>query len=304
MPDDADEVPALRFAGLLSQAFPASDVQSLQAIEDADLPRLRMTVSFMGMTGPGGALPPVYTEALLARRHLHRDLAAQDFLDIFSHRAVSLFHAAWVKHRFPHARELGERDRFMNHLLDLAGAGLSTAQAAPNVSEGEFPQELPAYFSGLLAQRPLPAASIEALVRHALGVPVRLEQFVGQWITVAPEQQARLGGMAATLSGSACLGVRAWERQLKVRIVLGPLAGDAFRQHLPGSSGYRRLQALMRFCCGEEFACDLKVLMQANAITAARLSSDGEATRLGQDGWLLSRPSTADASDACFCLLE
>lgn len=301
----SSNLPELRFAALLSQAFPASDVHSLKHVDDAEQPpQLRMTVGFMGMIGPGGALPAIYTEALLARRHLHRDQAAQNFFDIFTHRAVSLFHAAWTKYRFPLAREMDARDGFMQHLLDLVGAGMPSALATLHHPENGFPGELPAYFSGLLAQRPLPAASIEALLRHALGVPARLEQFVGEWIAVEIEQQARLGSAPATLKGNACLGSRAWERQMKVRIVLGPLDREAYRQHLPGSQGHAMLQAVMRFCCGDELACDLSLVMKADAISPARLAHAAEAPRLGHDAWLLSRRPDCDAGDACFRLLK
>jgi type VI secretion system protein ImpH len=68
----------------------------------------QMTVGFFGLTGPKGVLPPYY-HRLLRRRLRARDPVLRDFLDIFNHRALSLFYRAWLKYRFPIAYERGHR---------------------------------------------------------------------------------------------------------------------------------------------------------------------------------------------------
>src|SRR5438067_3366749 len=107
---------ALRFKAHLSMAFPASAVHAVEPPADAR-PVPAVTVSFLGMTGPCGALPLHYTHLLmrLAREGRGSERTAlRDWLDLFNHRAVSLFFRAWEKYRFPvpyfrHAR--GRRAR-------------------------------------------------------------------------------------------------------------------------------------------------------------------------------------------------
>ena len=60
----------VRFRAHQSLAFPPSSLTEL-LLPDADNPNFRMTVAFMGLTGPSGALPLHYTQLLL---DLYRDV--------------------------------------------------------------------------------------------------------------------------------------------------------------------------------------------------------------------------------------
>ena len=76
------------------------------------------------------ALPLFYTELLSAREEPpHRDPAARAFLDIFQHRAVSLFHESWRKHRLPLQYERDGEERFLPMALSLAGLGQASLRS-------------------------------------------------------------------------------------------------------------------------------------------------------------------------------
>jgi len=128
---------AVRFRATASARFPADEVLAIQSTADptrnpksldpsrsqvaktatkvAGDPHDRaaphqMIVGFFGLTGPKGVLPS-YFHRLLRRRLRARDRVFRDFLDIFNHRAISLFYRAWVKYRFPIAYERIHRHR-------------------------------------------------------------------------------------------------------------------------------------------------------------------------------------------------
>src|SRR5262245_21088531 len=83
----------VRFKVLPSLNFPPSSIHDLEA-PTAEKPA-RMTVSFLGLTGPSGVLPRHYTELLmrLAREARGEErYALRDWLDLFNHRFLSLFY--------------------------------------------------------------------------------------------------------------------------------------------------------------------------------------------------------------------
>jgi type VI secretion system protein ImpH len=109
----------VRFQAHASLAFPASAIHEIvPPTTPGSVPR--MTVTFLGLTGPSGVLPAHYTEMLLPgsytelRRRaerLKREIkdderhALRDWLDLFNHRLISLFYRAWEKYRLYPAYE-------------------------------------------------------------------------------------------------------------------------------------------------------------------------------------------------------
>ena len=63
---------------MVSLDFPPSEIYEVTNDENGGPPR--MTVAFMGLTGPLGVLPRHYTELLLARIR-GKDFSLRDFLD-------------------------------------------------------------------------------------------------------------------------------------------------------------------------------------------------------------------------------
>lgn len=311
-------IPAtLRFGSPLSLAFQASEISGVEtrkaaaAGEPAPPPpvdtcseALRMTVGFMGMTGPAGTLPVAYTELLIDRRNQFRDGTAHRFLDLFTHRAVSLFYQAWRKHRFYLPYEAGNADGFSRNLLDLVGVGLRSLQQRLEASGGGIPDRFLIHYAGLLAQKPVSAANIAALVRGYFAVDAQLEQFVGQWMQLPRHEQSSLGGPNCCLGRNAFVGERLWDRQTKVRIKLGPLDRPQFAQFMPGQPGLAALRELIQFCVGFTLDCDVTLVLKRQEIPSPILANSPPLVpQLGYNLWLNSRAPARDAEDVRFALL-
>ena len=312
---------ALRFSSPLSLGFQPSEICKVEVSQSARTPGpmkgsgespvdkeeetrpIGMSVSFMGLTGPSGILPTPYTELLIDRRNQYRDKTGHAFLDMFTHRTVSLFYQAWRKYRFYLPYEAGDTDGFSRNLLDIVGVGLCHLQQRMAASGKGIPDRFLIHYAGLLAQKPIPAANIAALIRGFFSVDARVESFVGQWMTLPTTEQSALDGRPCLLGQSAFVGERLWDRQNKIRLELGPLDQAKFSSFLPGQDGLLALRELVQFCIGLTLDCDVTLIVKRDEIPDPVLCGGASAPRLGHSLWLNSRAPRQDARDASFALL-
>ncbi|TDR79833.1 type VI secretion system baseplate subunit TssG [Paludibacterium purpuratum] len=297
----------LRFRTPATLSFPPSELVSYrqpQRHEPVDDGVDEMMVSFMGLTGPSGALPVSYTELLIERRTRSQDTAIHAFLDLFSHRAVSLFYGAWRKYRFWVGVEAGEADGFTRNLLDFAGVGLSQLRQRMQRQDA-LDENLFVYYAGLLSQKPLSAQALASLVQGFFAVPAALEQFVGQWIHLPLSEQSQLGQSSCQLGLSAFAGERMWDRQTKLSLRLGPMRRAEFEALQPGGAGAEALQALMQHALGHGLAVDVVLVLDRRDVPPPQLTPEA-GLRLGGNAWLNAAGSVParDPDEMAYTLLH
>jgi type VI secretion system protein ImpH len=286
----------VRFLSKLSLVFPPSTIDRLEPSTDpAKAPR--MTVAFLGLTGPSGVLPHVYTE-LLMQRERAGDRTLIDFLDLFNHRLISLFYRAWEKHHVVVAHERGEDDRFARYLFALMGLGIP-----PLRGRNSFPDVALLSYSGFFARRHRPAVVLESLLSDVFEAPVAVEQFFGHWLHLSPGDRSTIGANGAnnSVGVSMVVGERVWDEQGSIRIRLGPLKFEQFRSFLPDGSAYRHLAELVRLFIGPELDFDVQLVLEAAEVPGCRLTSaPGEGIRLGRFAWPKNRQLGRDPDEAVF----
>jgi type VI secretion system protein ImpH len=326
-----DEV--VRFHAHLSIDFPPSEIFGLAISADDQRPA-DMTVAFMGLTGPSGALPRYYTELLMDRVR-HKDHTLRAFLDMFNHRLISLFYRAWEKNRFWtgfERAELASREKlaadprqhrsfileqrprldlFSQCLLDLAGLGtpaLRYRSSAQHELQGrtKICDETLRFYSGLLAQQHRCATALEGLLSDYFGLSVTILQFSGQWLYLEPENQSCLTEEGnASLGLNVVVGERFWDMQGKFRIRLGPLNYRQFLDFLPVGTAFRPLAHLARLYSGQQFDIDVQVVLLAAEVPWCQLANSVEGgARLGWNTWIRNRDLTHDAADAVFTVQD
>ena len=295
----------LRFEKRLSRD--ENEASLLRPFPDEEAPH-EMEVGFMGLTGPSGVLPQHYTELLMDRKYVQRDGSAHAFFDLFNHRAISLFYEAWQKYRSHVSYEMGARDGFTQHLLDLLGTGRPELQGRPvngkAPTKKPIPVQILAYFSGALGRRPLPSSSLASLIGVYFGVKVKLEQFVGQWIAAPLAEQSGLGGACSVLGMSTVLGQRMWDQQTKIRLRIGPLDQAKFSEFQPGGSAAMALRQLVEICLGQSLSCDVTLVLDQDAAPPSVLNSHASVPlSLGINTWARTSPPGKDLDDVRFKLL-
>jgi type VI secretion system protein ImpH len=280
-----------------SLAFPASEIQALQWEEHKPH---QVTVNFLGLTGPIGALPQWYT-GLVAERLRAGDRTLRDFLDIFNHRFLCLFYQAWEKYRFPIAYERGEMDRFSRLLLDLIGMGTNGLQERQAVPDDAF-----LFLSGILAQRPRSAKALQLILEEYFEVPVEVQQLLGGWFKLDPATQCCPGRRETSseqLGFGAVVGDEVWDQGARARIKLGPLSLSQYLDFLPNGLAFRELQGLTRFFSNDEIDFEVQLILKRADVPACELGSEGEQSpKLGWVSWVRSGPIVRDPEDTILAL--
>ena len=83
----------------------------------------KLSQRFIGLFGPNGPLPLHMTEYARDRSRHHRDNSLSSFVDIFHHRVVSLFYAAWAQSQPSVQFDRPDNDRFAMYVGSLIGLG-------------------------------------------------------------------------------------------------------------------------------------------------------------------------------------
>jgi type VI secretion system protein ImpH len=312
MPDDGPLSNFLRFSNSTSLAFPASEIESLQpeprpvapdsaalaaALRSSELRYVRLTPTFMGLLGSGGALPAHYTERVAAHVLAERDDGARAFLDTFSSRTLALFYEAWRKYRLA-LKYGGRKDGFLPLLLALAGMGQPALRGRLSGHGGGVLDESLAYFTTALRQRPASSAQIARVLSEYFCQPVRAEQFIGRWYDVPPAQQTALGLGNATLGRGAMAGARVWQRDLRLRLVIGPLDMASYEAFLPGGPAARALAGMVTMFTGLSLEYEVQLVLRAADVCGSTLAAGRTAGgRLGWDGFLVDGPQALDRAD-------
>lgn len=306
----------IRFSARQSLEFPASELQEIiypcsfcastfaaeseleQHLEKCPerkgrhVPRRppRLTMNFMGLTGPQGVLPICYTEFVIERSH-KKDTGLADFLDIFNHRAVSLFYQSWEKYRFPVRYERHEGEHLSRNLADLIGIGSAglKSRLEPAVSDESL-----LYYTGLLSQQPHSAIGLEQMLADYFEVPVQVVQFVGRWYRLNPQDCTLLSQSNSAcdrLGSGAVVGDEVWDQQSLVRIRLGPLSLKRYLEFLPQGASHKSLREIVRLYSGGQLDFEVQLTLRDDETPPCALGvEEPSGPRLGWLTWVKSAP--------------
>ena len=306
----------VRFRNSLALVFPVSEIENIEAysedgtrlekaaaIEHAvateTVGRVHLTPAFTGFTGAGGVLPLHYTELLVQREIYERDRAPRAFLDIFLNRVASLHYAAWKKHQLGIQYELDWRERFLPLVLSLAGMGMRSLRDRMVDGEGDVFDQAVAHYAGGIRQHPVSALFLQRILADYFGTQVRVEQFVGGWYQVPDHARTRLGVRNAALGSTALAGYRLWQRDLRMRLWVGPLDKSRFDAFLPGGEAARSLAKWLTLLTGVCLEYEVRLTLRAEDVGGLDLARGG---RLGWDTYLLSDAETRPRSDTTYTI--
>ncbi len=275
----------IRVSQEVEMAFPSSTIRSLEMPTD-DAPG-HMTTRFFGLFGPQGPMPTFFTEYVRDRVRNHRDTAAADFFNMFVHRMMCLLYRAWASAE-PAVSFDRDEDEFCEKVDAIAGyRGLAFADA------DLMPDLTKRHFAAHLAHRTRNVEGLEAILGAFFEAPVEIEDFVGSWLQIEPDDLWVLG-KNGHLGQSILIGERCWTRSSKFRIRIGPVGIAEYRRLFPGEGSLARLQAIILNYGGDALDWELNVILRAEDVTQPGL---GDSALLGFTCWPGDREDAGDAAD-------
>ena len=293
----APEDEVVRFSANPRLGFPASEIQSLTI---ADEKPAEMMVNFMGLTGPSGVLPYVYSEQILERIRA-KDTSLSAFFEIFDNRAISLFYRAWERSQFHVNYAMGSRDLFSRYLLDLLGLG---TQGLQNRQEVEDEALMPHIC--MLAMQSRSAQALEQILAAYFEVPVEIFQFSGAWYSIDESTQCAMDdeeAMSCQIGVGAVVGDAVWNRQSRARIRIGPIPLKTYVEFLPDGSAFAAVRAITRYFTNGCVEFELQLVLEREDVPTIQLDSDAETpAMLGWTAWAKTKSMSSDPDDTILAL--
>jgi type VI secretion system protein ImpH len=278
----------LRIAQAPQLNFPTSSVTDVDSTPQG---YTRIWQQVLGLFGPNGPMPLHLTETAWQRLHNHDDPTIMAFFNVFHHRMLSFFYRARANAEPTFHFDRPHDDRFQDYVGSLIGLGTPAFR-----NRDEMPDLVKLHFAGRLGCQTRNAEGLEVILGSYLNLPVRIEQFSGQWIKLPDDSRNSLGMQlgTTTLGANATIGSHVWDCSQKFRIVVGPLSLDDYQRLLPGGDSLNRLKAVVRNYVGYELQWEVRLTLKNNEVPAMQLGIVG---RLGWRDWLISEASADDRGD-------
>lgn len=240
----------------------------------------RLVNRFFGLFGPNGPLPLHMTEYVRDRSRNHRDTTFVAFADMLTHRMMGLFYRAWSTGQPAPSFDRADDPmaRKVAALGGYHGTALRDRDAMPDLAK--------LHFAGHLGQAAKNPDGLVSMLSAFFNAPVRLQQFVGSWLDLEPDDQWQLG-KPAVLGRNTSIGQRVWTRAAKFRLQIGPLTLADYERLLPGGASLARLQSIVRNYVGDTLDWDVNLVLAGDEVPRASL---GGTTRLGHTSWIRTRP--------------
>ncbi len=279
----------VRLAQTPSQAFANATLDTFEQGKAGAPPRL--SSFFFGLFGPHGALPAHLTEYARDRIRHDKDPTFSRFLDLFHHRMLSLFYRAWANGQPTVNFDREASDHFRKYVGALCGLGMPSSQ-----QRDEFPDRSKLFFSGSFSNQVNNADGLVAILSGYFKMPVVIEEFIGEWMSLPAASQWRLGECEENgmIGKTALVGEKVWGCQHKFRLRFEPLNFAQFRALLPGGEDFPRVAAAVKNYVGYQLDWDLKLVLKREQVPAFVLGGDNQ---LGWSTWLHCGSAPAARSD-------
>ncbi|WP_312240157.1 type VI secretion system baseplate subunit TssG [Pantoea sp.] len=251
--------------------------REIARIKEAD-GKLEVDLFSLGIWGPHGAMPLHFTEQAYAYSE-HQDQTLTNFVNLFHHRALSLFYRAWFISQDTASLDRKSDERFAFYTGSLAGLD------PKDITDSLLPIHPRLASTSHLIREARNPDGLKGALTYYFDIPVSVEEYVEQWIFLGRDEQSSLGDFssAVSLGDGAILGNAIHDRQHKFRLVLGPLNFEQYVLFSPWGNDLPILREWVRNFIGFEYAWDVQLILAPDEMPEATLNGTHQ---LGYATWL------------------
>lgn len=278
----------VRLGQKASLAFAPREIADVQPGDDG---RWHIRTLGLGMLGPNGAMPLHFTDWVRERSESFRDDTLSDFLDMFHHRFLTQFYAAWHRAQSVTALDRPDADHF-SFFIDALGHTQSR-HSSPLSAHARL-----AAACHLVRQARNPDG-LQQCLTHFFQVPVVVQEFELRWMDIDAADVTRMGRAngASILGRSACLGNKVLDRQHQFSLHIGPVDLPTYRSFAPNGQNLPLLREWVRQFFGFEFDWQVQLRINPQHAPPAQLGQTGQ---LGWTSWLGQPTRDSDLSGMKF----
>ena len=275
------EFDSIRVRPKLSLAFPASDVDRIEEIENKEKVRFQVTANFLGLYGTSSPLPTFYTEELMDEA-ADDESVTREFIDVINHRLFHLIYGCLCKYQQSLQIVEFNNTRHAERLFCLLGIGEKKLRSGITNPYGLI------RYVGLFTQMPRSALGLETLLTDALnGMPVTVIPCSERKSKIPDDQKLFIGSSDHFLGQNCFLGEEIMDRMGKFRIRIGPLDKNKFQSFYPESENYKTTTFLTDMYILESLMYDLEIILAEGEAQKVCLG-DPDRSRLGLNTWVFS----------------
>lgn len=266
----------IRFTSTASLGFPIRDLVKLINSKEG---KRQLEVAFLGLHGSESPLPSYYLESL-ATEYIHKETKLVDFINLFNHRLVLLFHQIWRKYRYYINFKPGGEDEFSQRMFSLVGLGHSSIRNKLSMNHSKM-----LAYAGILSSPARSAEVICSLISHCFDLDnVTLKGWRFRYVDINEDEQNRLGLMKKEAGlppkGRSCLGenftlgCKIPDRGGKFELRLNSLTREEFLSFLPNGKQYLPLVTFISFVLKDQFAWDLHLGLKREQVSGMVLGKE------------------------------
>ena len=267
----------LRFGQTASLAFQDRQVHALWQKGN----RLKIDIKGFGVFGSNGALPIHLTELTYEKNTHQKHSVFNDFVDLFHNRLIALFYKAWRNAQDIPSLDGNDQWQFSRYIASFLGL-------AEQKDHTVVPIYHQLYYSSLLVNRHAPSGNLQEILRSYFGMPIRIQENVGQWID-AIEFSTQLSQRKQNRLGKGLLiGDKIFDATQKFKVVIGAVTPPQYVGFLPKGVLAKQLMAWVEQYCRYQYQWDVEVVIDRHTICQQTL---GRGIPLGITSWI-GQPKT------------